>query len=209
MVESKKSIHDEVDDYYSAKIREYGQSPKGVDWNGEESQFLRFQQLLKVVKEKENFSILDIGCGYGALIDYLHENYANYRYLGIDVSKEMIDSAKMRYVENNSAQFCHSDLSPIRQDYAVASGIFNVRLTRGDDEWWSYLVNTLDHLNDMSEKGFSFNCLTKYSDANKMRNYLYYADPCELFHWCKTKYSKQVSLLHDYGLYEFTILVTK
>jgi hypothetical protein len=57
--------------------------------------------------------------------------------------------------------------------------------------------------------GFAFNCLTAYSDAHKMQSYLYYADPCRLFDLCKRRYSRNVALLHDYGLYEFTILVRK
>ncbi|MFX7953370.1 class I SAM-dependent methyltransferase, partial [Acinetobacter baumannii] len=57
--------------------------------------------------------------------------------------------------------------------------------------------------------GFSFNCLTSYSDEDRKRDYLYYADPCQLFDLCKRRYSRQVALLHDYGLYEFTILVRK
>ena len=40
-----------------------------------------------------------------------------------------------------------------------------------------------------------------------MKDYLFYADPCELFDFCKTRFSQNVALLHDYGLYEFTILV--
>ncbi len=52
-----------------------------------------------------------------------------------------------------------------------------------------------------------FNCLTSYSDPEKKRDELYYADPCALFDMCKRRYSRQVALLHDYGLYEFTILV--
>ncbi|KAQ37574.1 hypothetical protein AJ39_03274, partial [Mycobacterium tuberculosis MD14844] len=63
--------------------------------------------------------------------------------------------------------------------------------------------------NAASRRGFSFNCLTSYSDASKMRDDLYYADPCALFDLCKRRYSKSVALLHDYGLYEFTILVRK
>ena len=42
-----------------------------------------------------------------------------------------------------------------------------------------------------------------------MRPDLYYADPCRLFDLCKRRYAKNVALLHDYGLYEFTILVRK
>ena len=35
-----------VIDYYDKKIKEYGPTSKGVDWNGEESQYLRFNILI-------------------------------------------------------------------------------------------------------------------------------------------------------------------
>lgn len=209
MTNLRNKILSSVDNYYSAKIREYGQCARGVDWNGEDSQLLRFQQLLKVIEDKCDFSIVDLGCGYGALVDYLRKNFKNYRYVGIDISEEMIISAVSRYEQDESTEFHVSAISPTRVDYAVASGIFNVKLQNDENEWWSYLTNTLDQLNKTSDKGFSFNCLTVYSDVDKMRDYLYYADPCVLFDWCKRKYSRNVSLLHDYGLFEFTILVRK
>jgi hypothetical protein len=68
---------------------------------------------------------------------------------------------------------------------------------------------TLDVLDRASIRGFAFNSLTAYSDADRMRPHLYYPDPCELFDLCKRRYSRNVALLHDYGLYEFTILVRK
>jgi len=92
-------------------------------------------------------------------------------------------------------------------DYGLASGIFNVRLGRSDAEWYDYLQVTLDVLDRTSSLGFAFNCLTSYSDEDKKRDCLYYADPCGLFDLCKHRYFRQVALLHDYGLYEFTILV--
>jgi hypothetical protein len=51
--------------------------------------------------------------------------------------------------------------------------------------------------------------LTSYSDEDKMRAHLYYTDPTWAFDLCKRRYSRHVALLHDYGLYEFTILVRK
>ena len=42
-----------------------------------------------------------------------------------------------------------------------------------------------------------------------MRSDLFYSDPCNLFDICKRKYSRNVALLHDYGLHEFTIIVRK
>lgn len=64
---------------------------------------------------------------------------------------------------------------------------------------------------DESDKpqGFSFNCLTSYSDKEKMRPDLYYADPSKIFDLCKRRYSRNVAVLHDYGLYEFTVIVRK
>ena len=35
------------------------------------------------------------------------------------------------------------------------------------------------------------------------------ADPAFFFDWCKRNFSRHVSLLHDYGLYEFTLLTRK
>jgi hypothetical protein len=67
----------------------------------------------------------------------------------------------------------------------------------------------LHHFNELSRKGFASNFLTGYSDAEKMRADLYYADPLSLFDYCKRNFSKNVALLHDYRLYDFTILVRK
>ena len=64
-------------------------------------------------------------------------------------------------------------------------------------------------MNQISTKGFSFNVLTSYSDKEFMRDYLYYANPLDLFDYCKKNFSKQVALLHDYNLYEFTLLIRK
>jgi SAM-dependent methyltransferase len=203
------SLLSEVAMYYSKKLSEHGEGPRGVDWNGEESQALRFKQLCKIIDTSNHFSINDLGCGYGALNDFLSNHYNSFLYSGIDVSENMIQAAKQRYQNKTQARFVLSSEPDQIADYGVASGIFNVRLGRSDGEWQAYLETTLDILNRTSRLGFAFNCLTSYSDADKMRDYLYYSDPCVLFDLCKKRYSKKVALLHDYGLYEFTILVNK
>lgn len=209
MTNKNTAILTEVADYYSAKLAEHGETPRGVDWNGEESQTLRFAQLAKIIQPSSTFSLNDLGCGYGALFDYLTTINQTFIYNGCDVSNEMINAAKIRYAHYDNAHFAVASDPPTIADYSIASGIFNVRLGRSDIEWRDYLEATLDVLDAKSEQGFSFNCLTAYSDADKMRDYLYYADPCQLFDLCKRRYSRHVALLHDYGLYEFTILVRK
>lgn len=199
----------EVADYYSAKLAEHGETPRGVDWNGEESQELRFEQLTKIILQPAKFSLNDLGCGYGALFDYLSSRCQGFAYYGCDISRDMICAAQDRHASSSNAYFAIAAEPQEMADYGIASGIFNVRLAKSDAEWRSYLEATLDILNRTSRRGFSFNCLTSYSDSDKMRDYLYYADPCALFDLCKRRYSRHVALLHDYGLYEFTILVRK
>ena len=200
----------DVATYYAEKLAAYGDTPAGVDWNDEESQNLRFEQLCKIIDPKTpDFSLNDLGCGYGAQLDYLRDKYGTCSYLGVDISVEMIKAAERRHYATERARFVTSAEPDEVADYSLASGIFNVRLGRSDAEWFHYLEATLDVLDRTSSLGFAFNCLTLYSDEDKKRDYLYYADPCRLFDLCKRRYSRQVALLHDYGLYEFTILVRK
>ena len=200
----------EVSTYYSEKIAQFGATPLGVDWNSEASQLKRFEQLCMIINtHKKTMSFNDLGCGYGALFAYLESKYSSFSYLGVDISSKMIRVAKNCYGEFHNCRFISSSKPDQVADYGIASGIFNVRLGKNDADWSQYLKSTLDLLHETSQDGFAFNCLTSYSDKEKMRDYLYYANPCELFDLCKRRYSRQVALLHDYGLYEFTILVRK
>lgn len=201
------NLLENINNYYSDKIKVHGATPKGVDWNGEEGQLVRFEQLSKIINSN-SFSVNDIGCGYGKYIDYLNKNYKNFIYTGYDLSKEMIKNAQKIYPNNDFKKIIRLDELQI-SDYSIASGIFSVKMEHSEPEWLAYVLDTLDTMNKTATKGFSFNMLTKYSDREYMKKDLYYADPLYIFDYCKCNFSKQVALLHDYGLYEFTILVRK
>jgi SAM-dependent methyltransferase len=210
MTEAKNGeILTDVAGYYTDKLAQHGQSPRGVDWNGEQGQLLRFRELCRVIDDTRAFSITDLGCGYGALYDHLSAQGLDFSYLGVDVSQSMVEAASDRLAGRGNARLLQAGTPDVVNDYGVASGIFNVRLGRTDAEWQAYLEHTLTELDRTSRLGFAFNCLTSYSDADRMRPDLYYADPCRLFDLCKRRFARNVALLHDYGLYEFTILVRK
>lgn len=200
---------DEVAAYYSRKLAEHGATPQGVDWNGEAGQELRFAQLARIIDPGRPYSVNDLGCGYGALLDFLRRRPEALDYCGIDVSAEMVSTAQARYLGQAGVRFINTSTPDRTADYGMASGIFNVRQDRCDDEWRAYIEKVLHTLDLTSRRGFAFNCLTAYSDADKMRAYLYYTDPLWIFDYCKRRFSSEVALLHDYGLYEFTILVRK
>jgi SAM-dependent methyltransferase len=193
--------------YYRDKLLNHGPTHRGVDWNSADSQRLRFDQLLKVCPPGEQFTINDYGCGYGALLDYIFELGYSCSYVGFDLSPEMIAAARKSHGKHLWVNFVTDDC-PVA-DYTVASGIFNVRLDVPARDWQEYMLLTIRQMSDLSYKGFAFNALTSYSDPQHVRPDLYYANPCFLFDYCKRNFSKQVALLHDYGLYEFTIIVRK
>jgi hypothetical protein len=91
----------------------------------------------------------------------------------------------------------------------VASGIFNVKLDTPEETWREYVLETLERLSRLASRGFAFNVLSLYSDPERRRPDLFYADPLFLFDHCKTRFAREVALLHDYPLYEFTLLVRK
>ena len=203
------SILSSVQEYYDDKIRTHGPTARGVDWNSQESQQLRFAQLLKLVNHSGPFTLNDFGCGYGALVDYLERGKYQFHYVGFDISSEMIAKAEELHRPSSQIEFVHEQGQLRQADYTVASGVFNVKLNTTSEAWKQYILAALDTMNSFSRAGFAFNALTKYSDAEFMRPDLYYADPLFLFDHCKSQYSKFVALLHDYPLYEFTILVRK
>ncbi|RUL73101.1 class I SAM-dependent methyltransferase [Dyella choica] len=199
----------QVSRYFTDKLAEHGETARGVDWNGEESQTTRFKQLSRIIETSEPFSVNDLGCGYGALYSFLASSHSSFSYSGIDIAEDMIRSAKNRHAGLSNAKFAIGSAPQSIADYSIASGIFNVHFGRSPEQWFGHIEATLDLLDQNSLRGFAFNCLTTYSDADKMRDYLYYADPCSLFDLCKRRYSRNVALLHDYGLFEFTMLVKK
>ncbi len=202
-------IRSRVQQYYDAKIQTHGPTARGVDWNSPESQQMRFGQLLKLIDHSLPFTINDFGCGYGALADYLQNEADQFRYCGFDISPHMIAKAGELHAAAKHIVFVNHELELPEADYTVASGVFNVKLDTPTVEWEKYILETLETINAFSRQGFAFNVLTKYSDPEFTRPDLYYADPLFCFDYCKVHFSKFVSLLHDYPLYEFTILVRK
>lgn len=208
MTEDFSSLLAAADQYYTARLQEFGATHRGVDWNSTDGQLLRFRQLLRVAEPTtEHYSVNDFGCGYGGLYGYLVRKGTPIQYNGFDVSAKMIEAAKAAFGQPNNARFHVGSIPVEAADYSVASGIFHVKQDAPTDVWLDYLLATLEQMHSFSRKGFAFNCLTAYSDKEKMREDLFYANPGAIFDHCMRRYTRNVALLHDYGLYEFTVIV--
>ncbi len=200
---------DDVKKYFTEKLEKHGATHLGVDYNSPRSQEARFDELIKVIRNPQEYSLLDFGSGYGGMYDYLLRLGHKLTYWGYDIAESMVKKGNELYADNKECFFT-TDLSDIPMlDYAIVSGTFNMKLDADYKSWTEIVLEGLHQMDAHASKGFSSNFLTKYSDADRMRDDLYYADPLFIFDYCKKNFSRNVALLHDYELYDFTIIVRK
>ena len=206
---SQPSELENVKKYFTDKLVAHGATHLGVDYNSTQSQEARFFQLTRVIDAGSRYSLLDFGSGYGAMYDYLLRLGHDLQYIGYDIAEPMIQKGRELHPGNLDCWFTSAmeEIPPV--DYAVVSGTFNMKLDADFDSWTRIVTESLDKMNARARKGLAFNMLTQYSDADRMRPDLYYGDPCFYFDYCKRNFSRNVALLHDYHLYDFTILVRK
>jgi SAM-dependent methyltransferase len=197
--------------YFNEKIETHGATPKGVDYNGVAAQQVRFEQLIKVIDPSTPFSVIDFGCGYGALFDFLQSKQWSFDYFGYDMLEKMVVAGREAHQGKGRVHFTHLVEELPTCDYLLAGSIFNNKFGASNEDWLAMVLETLKQMNAKCRKGFSFDVLTNYSDWDRMaqRPDLFFADPLVLFDFCKRQFSRNVALLHDYGIYDFTIIVRK
>ncbi len=197
-----------IRDLYSDNLGRDGPVSTAVGWNTAESQRLRFEKLTDVViSDGQPFSVNDYGCGYGAHLEYLQSRGMQVStYHGYDISAEMLSTARERQKDFGGLLDLHQSTQlQTTADYTFVSGTFNVRFDATEEEWKQFVLAKLDEIHCRSRRGFSFNLLSSYVDWQEP--HLFYGDPLFWFDHCKRHYSRKVALLHDYPLYEWTIVV--
>jgi SAM-dependent methyltransferase len=209
MINKRHELLARTGDYYSTRLRQQGPNARGADWRDHEGQTLRFAQLIDITRGKKTGSLAELGCGYGALVDWLRHHGYRLSYTGYDVSREMIEAASSRLNGSPDIAFQLGSAPNHPTDYVIASGIFNVRLDYDNETWQAHVIDTIETMAETAQLGFAFNCLTSYSDPDRMQPHLFYADPAWMLTHCIQRYGRNVALRHDYGLFEFTMLVWK
>jgi SAM-dependent methyltransferase len=190
---------------YAGSLAEHGTASQGVGWPDEAGQRLRFDRLFEVVEPGVRaVTVNDLGCGYGAMLDYLDERLgpelASYR--GYDISAEMLVAARER-VRDPRAEFVQAARPDGEADYSFAGGTFNVKLDATDAAWGAYVADSVRGLAAASRRGFAFNLLTNEVDWREPQ--LFYADPQPFLELCR-ELGAEPRLLSGYGLYEWTIV---
>ena len=191
---------------YDDRVRNLGYSAQSVGWKSERQQDLRFEILVSN-QNVSNSIVLDIGCGFGDFLKFLYsQNISPLKYIGIDISDEVLKIAEKIHSDAENVIFLKRDLMAGGNelvDFAVASGSLNYRL---QTDMNSYLDSFIQLYEPRVKCGLLLNFLSTKVDF--MQNQHAHYSPEYVKNLFK-KYFRHVTLIEDYGLYEFTIQALK
>lgn len=96
---NEKNVSENLKNFYGDNFEQYGATPFGVSWRDQDSMNLRYDRMLNVIDKTHitqyTPTILDVGCGYGGLLEYINNHTKlKINYKGIDIVPASIDYAK-------------------------------------------------------------------------------------------------------------------
>jgi len=153
--------------FYKNKFLTYGANFKGVGWFNPSKAKTRYKNLLRIInkKDKSRVSLLDVGCGYGELLNYCNLKKIK-TYQGIDLVDEMISYANKKNTNKKKIKFSVRNLFKEKKkyDYVICNGIFTLKSTLTNEEMFSYIKRCINQLYRISIKGFAFNVMDEKVD---------------------------------------------
>jgi len=187
---------------YIERYNKFGYSPLSLGWGKGGRQEVRFSVLSEIGIQNDS-SVLDVGCGFCDLYDYLAEHNWKGRYVGIDLVDDFLKHSKNR----------HSDLELYKMDileeniedkfdFVVASGIFNYKLK--DEENYQYICKMLTKMASAAKVGVAADFQSSYVDYQLPETF--HAEPNRIFD-LSHRISKRIVLRHDYMPFEFAIYI--
>jgi hypothetical protein len=193
---------------YAEAFAKHGATPRGTYQNNTETQYLRYERLIKNIKEYlHGDTIHDVGAGVCDLHRYLLANKIDHQYSGTEIVQEMIEYSLREYPGIKLYNRNLLTVTNERYDYTLLSGTLNLVNKIDKKAWKKYSYDLIRKMFTISSKAMAFNFLTTYNTFNE--DDLMYFNPCEMLDYCITKLSRFVSIDHNYPLYEATITVFK
>jgi len=188
---------EEISAFFDKRVRAHGYSPLGCDYGSWETQKDRFN-VMAAAAPLEGKSILDVGCGFGDFYEYLGTSLKNFDYLGIDLSKEMLETARERHPSGTfrEVNLLSEDIEP--RDIVIANGIFYLL---GDDGW-AHMQTIVERLFALAGEAVAFSSLS--TRADRINEGEFYADPEQVLSFCLTL-TPWVVLRHDYHPGDFSV----
>ncbi|MDA7798285.1 class I SAM-dependent methyltransferase [Planktomarina temperata] len=202
----KNEINKRIIRSYKEELEKHGPNHKALKWS-QFGQDWRFKKIISCMCPSDggDISVLDLGCGFGDLNEYLKCSFDAYSYHGIDINEEFIDVAKRRY-PNQSFKCCDIiETPPIKKfQYSIISGLFNAPKI---EDKYGFMFNILDALYQHTKGKLIFNFNSTYNTGEDPNSNYY--DPLKVLKYCIENLSTRVHLEHRYQNCDTLIMVER
>ncbi len=182
-----------ITEVYTKRFNKYGRQPSGIYWSDEQRQCSRFKIILDQVAAiipQGSVSIADVGCGYGALADYLRNSgdsdHVRYHYAGYDINPALINACRGTH-GIPATQFKLGDCPTETVDFSVMSGTYNMAVTRDVAHWESYILSCLSSCWRYSNRGMVFNLLAS-DNSYISEGMLYHSNLFNIRRYCRANF---------------------
>lgn len=191
---------------YKQKFKEFGISPKSLLWKSKGAAHQRFRQFWAEI-DFNNKSVLDIGCGFGEMGNFLSKRYENVIYKGIDIMPEFIENGNKIYPALTlEVQDFFTLTNTVKYNIVLASGVLNsnqginIRNRR-------FRENAIKKMFSLTNNVFAFNILGSHPQPeNDSKSNIWYSDSLEILEYCMTL-TRRVILRQNYHPSDFTIFL--
>ena len=160
-----------IAEFYDQLCDNYEKSWQAAGWESEDNQYANFVLISSIISP--NSSVLDVGCGQGDFYNYIKNKKINY--YGIDISKSMIEKAK---IKNPNINFYHGNFleeSFENFDYVVASGAFSFQV----EKQYDYIKKCIELCYSQSNKASAITMTSDLADV-KYEEPLFYYNPIKI-----------------------------
>jgi ubiquinone/menaquinone biosynthesis C-methylase UbiE len=157
-------------------------------------------QCLVDVGIESGSTVLDVGCGLGALYQHLLANSIDCTYTGYDINGQLIERARQRYPNTafEVRDILEEDFPEV--DFVVSSSSFNLKLEHEDN--YAFIDRMLRTMHRHARRAVAVDLMTSYVDFK--RPDAFYYEPERVFSIAKA-ITKRVTLRHDLPLFQFCV----
>lgn len=166
---NNRLVTDILTKHYTQTFIEHGPNAYGVDWGSQEKHHLRLQYMVHKVGTEviRKESVLDVGCGYGELLNVLKNSFSikPMHYVGVDPCLPMIEAARSlhpehRFEAKSFEKFIASE--PIL--HLFCCGVFTKKMHASDEEMYDLLDLFLCYGKNVGSRSIIFNTMSPLCD---------------------------------------------